>query len=713
MAKPAVTGMCVVLLSMQVSPSVAQLAMGGSDTLELVTKDAIVAATLLSLTYLGGGSSVGEIDMVAGLQHVAPMSRELNSGVPDAVKCTPRAQQLLVGLDGIDVLTGNQTGGSNCSDNITGGTTLTGIFKLDGVTPCDANDGCSPAGSYTFQSWRDVLAMVYGGMNNAVANGALLNGAAGASCTYSFVTPTFTSGGDTDETGGDGPCLSSGQVCYPNNKCGDPTVVGRRNPLRINCLNPVRMALVDHWAALFSDVTPVSSCRTGSCTKLRRAFRRDDLSGTTDTFVALVGLPSIPPYTRAERLVVGLQLQNSPLVDRSATANPFCNAGDSPMNKGDADYLDLDPIRRAVDHIPLPNGTGGTNRYGLEQVGEQIPPFGGNNIDANCMPDLDALTPGLQLPIPQDHTVSTEPGVWALPANFASVQKEIGYDPVSVAAKIFPVSRLCLGLVVPITLPANYDTAEKAYFNDPTYPPGIHTCSTTAYVNPGLRPTVDLCPNGVNTGVCLFPIDIGNFNCLSDSLLPAQLPIRDNRVFNIHPVDKFGHYLRDNYLNPNIVLSPTPATNAKLQSRVVSAYYRLHTTRVSNLNGSVPTGGPCRTFTSTEQIGCLVTANTCDLGFAGREAVTSTGNNFAFRIDGVQSSVANIQNLVTGGVPVYPMARRLWLNAVGGFSSLTGDELGLFNFESSPTQIDTLILNHNFVTVPPSVTRLRGCPSGL
>jgi hypothetical protein len=359
------------------------------------------------------------------------MSRELDPAV-----CLSNSSQLLIGLDGISLIAANPLGGDStgegCSDSISGGKTLTGIRKADGVTPCNATDGCSPAGSYTFADWRDVLAMVYGGLNHNTAIAPIF---AADSGTCEYVAPNI-------EATGDGPCQSTGQVCFPSNRCGVAGLVGHRNPARVNCISPVRQALVDSWGTLFSDTNVGQRCRSGGCTTLHRAFRLDDLSGTTDIFASLIGLPPVPPFTRAVA-------NNSPMPDRAATANPFCNAGSRVMNKGDADYLDLDPIRRAVDHEHQPTG----NRFGLEQVGELLPAFGGNNNDSNCM--LGA--------IPEDHGSPTAPGIWPDPniANSeALLQADLGFDPVQQRLLLVPygpTTRLCLGLVFPISFPTNYN----------------------------------------------------------------------------------------------------------------------------------------------------------------------------------------------------------------------------------------------------------------
>lgn len=86
-----------------------------------------------------------------------------------------------------------------------------------------------------------------------------------------------------------------------------------------SCNSDVRHSLVASWGNLFKD-----GCANGACTNgLRRAYRRDDLSGTTDTFLEL------------------LQLQ-------VVAQTPFCNG---------TERQDNDPIRRACDLTGF-NGAG-------------------------------------------------------------------------------------------------------------------------------------------------------------------------------------------------------------------------------------------------------------------------------------------------------------------------------------------------------------------
>jgi hypothetical protein len=619
----------------------AALSLQGSDTLEEVTKDVIGVCSLGPLiNYVGGGSGTGQAAMVAGTQQVAPMSRELNG-----TACTASASQLLIGLDGLAIVASNQLFGDSlnqtpqdqtddCSDSVSGGNSLP-------VPGCTAADGCTTPGTYVFTDWRDVLAMIYGGQNHTAA-AQLINRA--------------------------------------------------RNPARINCASSVRQALVNNWAAIFADsgVDP-QACRSDSCLKLKHAFRRGDLSGTTDTFVSLVGLPAVAPYTTTFANFV-------PTKDGTATANPFCNAGEALMNKGDSDYLDLDPIRRIAD-----SDSASTGRMGLEQVaqGYAVPsnPPAIPGIDNRVEPAVGVLA---------DYATSTQPNIYPDPnvANSLALQRAA-----------LPMRR-GLGLVLVIEVPPNYSDERIAYFSTVPFngEPALCTSGKFALSIPDTQhPSTAICPDGTSQP-CLLPVNLDNpaapnFNCLSNSPVPASPPVRDSRVYNLLVVDGNGKYVRDSYVNPNL-----PGLATIRQNRVVSAFYRLHTSQTTYLGG-FPTGINCKKLSSTEQIGCLVEANPCSIGFAGREAVDNI-LNMAFQVQGIKPTAANISNLVNGsGGPVYPISRKLWLNALNGFGSVTGDQNSLLScFRGmvpgvSLDTIDSIIQNRTFVPVPAGVARTKSCPA--
>jgi|GEM_PF-2298602 len=663
------------------SNAAAALALKGSDTLEDVARDVIAAcpsAITAGITYLGGGSGGGEAAMIAATptQQIAPMSRELaTTTTPVACDGTKGAQELLIGLDGLAVVGANQLAGDSlektastaddCGDAIVGGKSVA----------CTPNvDGCDATGNYTFTDWRDVLAMVYAGQNHS-AGALTISEAAGV------VDPRYN----------------------------PPTAVHKvRNPVRINCSSLVRQNLVNSWGTLFADVGATSplSCRTGTCVKLKHAFRRGDLSGTTDTFNNLVGLITVPGFTTTTSPTSTL----FPGIDGSATANPFCNAGDSPMNKGDSDYLDLDPIRRIADSDSAAN-----LRTGLEQIAEgwvapsNPPAVHGNDTRADSA--VTVLTDKSWSNFQNLGVDST------LPGGVETWRTAVHQPEISV--------RRGLGLVLPVEIPTNYSDAQTAYWSSAPAIPTAVVCAPGVFA-PSLLGANVVCPDGTGSNLCLLPVDASgtNFNCLSDKAVPAPLPLRDARVFNLLVLNAAGKFVKDNYLNPNLTLT------AARQNRVVSAYFRLHTNQVTDFGGH-PTvagnpNGTCKTFSSTNQIGCLVRSNPCSIGFAGREAVDASNLSVAFQIGQNNSSVAasalpasqaRIENLVTLAGTPYPIARKLWVNAYIGLANVTNtpnselDLLNCFGANGSTSTVDASIVAHNFVKVPNGVGRIKSCPA--
>jgi ABC-type phosphate transport system substrate-binding protein len=254
------------------------VALQGSDTLEQLTKSVLLdcpGATSRGITYVGGGSTAGGNAMMAGTQTVSPQSRALNptEGCHAQGNAGADSEGLVIALDGLSIVTATSTGGM-CAGGLAFNTTKTFPVFVGGTvggTPVVGCPGCDAGtNNYRLGSWKDVLALVYAGIHPT--------------------TPT---------------------------------------PVLKDCNGDVRRSLVNQWNSLFEGACPAGQCPAG----LQRAFRRADLSGTTDTFAALVGLGSLP----LARTVTG------------AVARPidFCNAfGAGAIFGGDSDYLDNDPIRR-------------------------------------------------------------------------------------------------------------------------------------------------------------------------------------------------------------------------------------------------------------------------------------------------------------------------------------------------------------------------------
>lgn len=259
------------------------IAVNGSDTLFDITQDVIAACPLAAtpapgLTYQGGGSTGGENNMRTGVQTVSPMSRFLNpkqsSGADQtcAVNGGRDAEGLVVGLDGLAIAGAKST-----------------------VEGCElARDGRSVP--VTDQ-----------------------NGAAGVQCPGCDAANNYVLGDIPGSAGGAGSAWKDIlRVIY----------FGRHHDAAqtTDCASDVRFSIANSWGSLFQ-----ASCGAGGCTQLKHAFRRNDLSGTTDTFIGVLGGPNVT----------------------SGGKGAFCNTTGVTLSASgqnqQGDYFDADPIRRTCD----------------------------------------------------------------------------------------------------------------------------------------------------------------------------------------------------------------------------------------------------------------------------------------------------------------------------------------------------------------------------
>jgi ABC-type phosphate transport system substrate-binding protein len=82
-------------------------------------------------------------------------------------------------------------------------------------------------------------------------------------------------------------------------------IVGAGAP---NCNSPERQALVNNWSSFFT-----AGCAGESCTQIRHAFRRDDVSGTTDTFKAQLGVSSSAVFCNGTAAANASAQDNDPI----------------------------------------------------------------------------------------------------------------------------------------------------------------------------------------------------------------------------------------------------------------------------------------------------------------------------------------------------------------------------------------------------------------
>ena len=259
------------------SASAATTTLTGSDTMDQLTVDEINSCgpPATNMTYTGGGSGTGENNMRLGKQQTAPMSRKLQASNTCRSATPASAQCKAVALDGIAIVMPPVNNPGTCSPSGSGtscaGTTSCGVqSELDAPNNtfnvfAGGVTTTTPTGTYTLNSQFDALRIIYAGMDQNASN-----------------------------------------------------VIGNKN-----CSSDLRKSLINQWGKIF---TP--ACTAGTCTKLTHAYRRGDASGTTDTFLTLLGLtapiPTVPVANQTNTMPVPFP------------TNPFCNGWERE---------DADPVR--------------------------------------------------------------------------------------------------------------------------------------------------------------------------------------------------------------------------------------------------------------------------------------------------------------------------------------------------------------------------------
>jgi len=572
--------------------------MVGSDTLKNLTLQVLNKCTALHnlgdpIVYDGTGSGSGENAMKlltgTGAQLIAPMSRPMGTGV-----CTNTArggaEGMIVALDGVSIVTNGA--------NAPAGQGIDFSATLD---------------------WRQVLRLVYTGMDIGVGNNLFLR----------------------------------------------------------DCNSDARKAIVNNWDAVFT------TKGLGLCTDshpsvpgtgvagydqnnaivepgIRHAFRRDDESGTTDVFLGQLGLSTVnfaqaaPAGATTVQAAAYRALANSPFCnnkrpeDKWTPTNLPANAtlgfnqsfipemtniavpsgagtglGYSTHAKGSTnaqnsgpyltEYSDQDPIRRKC----VGRGSNAAANLPMEQV------CGADGFLGVVLPILvpSELTPAQKYP-----SLPCEPG------------KGFFYGPAVLRPNGSPVR--C----------PNGDVSQDSKCllpvrTDATQPNGVaFDC-----INP---------PTNVPAAVIDHDGDGSSF---TDTLFTDGRSDADGRVYNLT--------LRAADGTIRTVTRPNPQTLGIVTVPVAGAFYRIHTTRSLLLPPNQATNVCSTQDDATDQIGCLALASPCSIGYAGRGAISNNTGTRAVDVKGIPSSVSTIQALVLGGT-TYPLARKLYLNSLQGFDIL-------------------------------------------
>jgi hypothetical protein len=458
----------------------------------------------------------------------------------------------------------------------------------------------------------------------------------------------------------------------------------------------------------------------GTCTKIRHIFRRDDFSGTTDTIVGLLNLPSIVnPATTVSVFNDNTKLVCNVVPDGGTASCPAgSHLGDVCNTSGTCVYAS-NSITQNTGANPFCNAA--RPAFVFPQSNTSLQPTCLQGPDATWDPTskLQGLTcsvgpTGPVTCLSAGGTCNTTGTCVACPRESAVYRASMqDNDPIrrpcagAGTTAIGTVSEdacshsVDLGLVLPMNdAPENAPHTNLDRYNatpcakgkfTSVAAPDAYDAVTQAKVicTRGL-----LCPNGDycnNLSACIAPADSNaNPQCLSNKLNtpplvissqavplvnPRQPSINDGRSFNQHlyvQVGTAGGYQVNAFSTP---------------MSMTGAYYRIHTNHTlappaGDAGAPPPT---CQLPDMTDQIGCLVSASPCSLGYAGRQALTTNANAAGIKIKG-QSPVT----LCVQGHFLYPLSRKLYLNSIVGLANVTGQELALVGCETDLAQPTTL-----------------------
>ncbi|MGA2447650.1 MAG: hypothetical protein ABTD50_03120 [Polyangiaceae bacterium] len=729
--------------------------LAGSDTLYDVTTDLVTPYNATTnpygcqliqpqgtIGYMGGGSGAGENAMIASppTQYVAPMSKMMDTGI--CAHTPAPAAGCVIGLDGVAIL---------------GATANSGIPQCNGVSPAQDDAGCGSvtdlangvnysrtpinACGQTFSSYASILRILwFGGASGAQNCDSMIRfclsnnygdffenascGAAGSGDAQvtqcQQIRHLFRrddASGTTDIFGSllgfPGPSIEKGGVQVEN----VPAVVDQGLPVAANeyfmgsdsfCNDsqnlaaPFKATPEGQQIGVENAFPSLVSNYAANDMQDRDPIRRDCFSGSGGKLEEVCGPPTQDPTIPGKACTTAAQCTALGGVCASGTCtctNNVCTYPQGTTSEGFA-------VQCVAD---------------TDCVAQNVPSSCSN--PANCTTNIGGICAQAQYDEEQN------PALVCLQGSCNCLQGQCWYNTAT------------LGLVLPIVT-TNHLDAEASSTQFPTV-----TCNSTAQVNaPTYQNAVTkkytilgLCPNGDYPagGACTVPAYTapgalyGNPNCYNTGALSVS-PISDGQasfissggtvkpatsIAGVSPasVDPrvFNAYAYTNS-DPNWATDGNNwdfAWDDSNRPVAGNAFFRLHYFPKLNAQGNpiagtgtmanaaeVAQGTTICTYTdATDQIGCLVTANPCSFGYAGRGAVNNSLTT-SIRVLGVPSTTECIQEFQ------YPYTRKLYLNSVFGFAgATTAPELQLAQCESDAGIVDPALLKEGFVQLPTNV----------
>jgi hypothetical protein len=612
----------------------------GSDTLEKFTVELVqrcgATGKYPSLAagefrYIGGGSTGGGTALAAGTQDLSPMSRALNANANEAchtaIEAGPQGEnavtinpagsqveQWVVALDGI-ALTTSAPSASRCVNPATGDANFPSsaslAFAPTKTLTVRAGGTGAVTGTYAFANWRDVARVLY-------------------------------SGADSTRVAADGG--AAGQTAANR--------VAR-------CSSDIRRSLVADWDNV---IQGAEDCGTiaGSCQNtpnigtggIRHLLRRDDISGTTDTFLALMGLAA-----------VGGSIPTGDL----GLNEPFCNG---------RDHQDLDPIRIACTTInPSPNVAPVAGAPLNDEICGPAPTVTATNLNPT------SAGMGLVNAISVPTLIGTTNGI-PTPTNTTGAA---GNRRAPTLDDLYPTQNCLQGV---------FEFRRPPRKNDIALPAGTPPAAA------------DSCPDGgpFLFSQCLTPVAVagdasqGNAHCVNSRLNntpgsidqdPATAGVqRDGRVWN--------RFVRASATSGfTTAANQSPVLRNERGRDAQYSDFRLRLRDKTQANGAIPSfpypstaTQTCKSLDATQAIGCLSRTAECTIGYAGREAVTIAGAapllvgndpntdgggaTIEAGVRGLGPSTAAIRSAAGGTTEAsrYQLSRKLYVNSLVGLENI-------------------------------------------